>query len=77
MKNAVTYYGCIGDDEQGKVLQKDLTDNGITGNFHIEKTEPTGKCAVVVVENERSLLAHLAAACKYNLDHLHANMEAM
>uniref|UniRef100_A0A7S3FUY3 Adenosine kinase n=1 Tax=Strombidium rassoulzadegani TaxID=1082188 RepID=A0A7S3FUY3_9SPIT len=73
----VTYFGCIGDDEKGKTLQKDLADSGMTGNFHIDPETPTGTCAVVVVDKERTLCANLAAACKYSSEHLASNMDTL
>jgi len=73
----VTYYGSIGKDDKGKVLEKDLSDNGIVGNFSLDETLPTGTCAVVVVDQDRTLVANLAAACNYNIEHLRANMESL
>jgi len=73
----VTYYGSIGKDEKGEVLAKDLSDNGITGNFYMDETAPTGTCAVLVNDQERTLVANLAAACNYNIDHLRNNMDAL
>ena len=58
-------------------MKKELADNGVIGNFCVNEEEPTGKCGVVVVNNERALLAHLAAACKYDINHLRQNMEAL
>ena len=34
LEGLVTYYGSIGTDDKGAVLEKDLKDNGITGNFY-------------------------------------------
>ena len=76
-QNCVTYFGSIGTDEKGSVLEKDLTDNGINGNFHKDAETPTGTCAVVVVDKERSLVANLAAACKYDITHLRNNMDQL
>jgi adenosine kinase len=73
----VTYYGSIGKDEKGEVLERDLVDNGITGNFSKDESNPTGTCAVLVVDKERTLVANLAAACNYNIEHLRANMESL
>jgi len=73
----VTYFGAIGNDDFGKVLEDDLKNNGITGNFHKDAETPTGTCAVVVVDKERALCANLAAACKYSSDHLKANMATL
>jgi len=58
-------------------LTKDLEDNGITGNFHYDKETPTGTCAVLVYDKNRTLCANLAAACKYDLEHLKSNMDAL
>lgn len=58
-------------------MEKDLTDNGITGNFHKDAETPTGTCAVIVVDKERTLCANLAAACKYPSEHLKANMSTL
>ena len=73
----VTYYGSIGKDEKGETLKKDLSDNGINGNFSEIDTHPTGTCAVVVCDKERTLVANLAAACEYKIEHLRANMESL
>jgi len=77
LNGVVTYFGSIGNDEQGAILEEDLRTNGINGNFHKETETPTGTCAVVVVNKERTLCANLASACKYNLNHLNANMGAL
>ena len=76
-ENKVTYFGCIGKDEKGAVLEKDLQDNGITGNFDKNEDTATGTCAVIVVEKERTLCANLAAACKYSTAHLEANWDTL
>lgn len=73
----VTYFGCIGKDEKGDVLEKNLVDNGITGNFDKNEDTPTGTCAVIVVDKERTLCANLAAACKYSMAHLEANFATL
>ena len=73
--NKVIYFGSISNDEKGAFLEKVLADEGLEGNFHKEEGTPTGTCAVVVVKKERSLCANLAAACKYNIDHLHNNTQ--
>ena len=73
----VTYYGSIGKDEKGEVLKKDLRENGITGNFSVSDTSPTGTCGVLVVDKDRTLVANLAAACEYKIEHLRNNMESL
>ena len=75
--NSVVYYGSIADDEKGHTLEQVLKDEGVTGNFHKDTETPTGTCAVIVVNKERTLCANLAAACKYKIEHLHNNMDAL
>jgi adenosine kinase len=70
----VSYFGCIGKDNKGETLSKSLEDEGVQSNFHVDAETPTGTCAVVVVNKDRALCANLAAACKYNIDHLEANI---
>jgi adenosine kinase len=77
LESCVTYYGAIGEDTKGAFLEKDLAENGVNANFHKEKEVPTGTCAVIVVDKERTLCANLAAACKYSSEHLAANMDAL
>jgi adenosine kinase len=72
----VTYFGSIGKDDKGEVLKKDLSDNGINGNFSVSDSL-TGTCAVLVVDQERTLVANLSAACEYKIEHLRANMESL
>jgi len=73
----VTYFGAIGTDSKGEVLAKEIADAGITGHFHKETETPTGTCAVLVKDKDRSLCANLAAACKYSPDHLEQNKAAL
>mmetsp|Transcript_65025 Transcript_65025/g.174602 ORF Transcript_65025/g.174602 Transcript_65025/m.174602 type:complete len:344 (+) Transcript_65025:152-1183(+) len=65
---AVTYTGCIGKDKFGEKLKEAAKADGLnTPYYEIEGTE-TGKCAVLVVGAERSLIAHLSAAEKYKIE---------
>merc|ERR1711907_770111 len=72
--NKVTYFGSVGKDERGETLTKNLVDDGMNANMHIQEDTPTGTCAVIVVDKDRTLCANLAAACKYSTAHLEANM---
>lgn len=71
----VTYFGCIGDDEAGKIMEKSLADAGIISNFHVAENTATGSCAAVVAGKERSLCANLSASLKYPTAHLDANIK--
>lgn len=45
--------------------------------MHIQEDTPTGTCAVIVVNKDRTLCANLAAACKYQMSHLEANWDTL
>jgi len=66
---ATAYLGCIGNDSEGKRMQDQLQSEGVHGEFRIDPDEKTGTCAVCIVDNERSLVANLAAANKYQESH--------
>jgi len=63
------YIGCIGNDEFGKKLTEAAEHSGVTTHYLVDKSTPTGTCAVCIHEKERSLVANLSAANKYNISH--------
>lgn len=71
------YYGSIGNDERGKNLETLCTEAGVTTNFHVSEDKPTGCCAVVIYNKERTLTTDLAAACAYQESHFDANMDTV
>lgn len=71
------YFGCIGKDEYGSVLENEVKTNGVNGNFHKDDEAPTGTCAVIVKDLERSLCANLGACTKYPITHLRENMDTV
>jgi len=75
--NKVVYFGCIGNDEVGETLEKELESTGVHGAFHKDRETPTGTCAVIIVNKERTLVANLAACLKYPTEHLKTNMEVL
>jgi adenosine kinase len=44
------FFGSIGQDEIGKVLEQELESTGVHGYFHKDEATPTGSCAVLVVK---------------------------
>eukprot|EP01116_Phalansterium_solitarium_P015416 TRINITY_DN3405_c0_g1_i1.p2 TRINITY_DN3405_c0_g1~~TRINITY_DN3405_c0_g1_i1.p2 ORF type:complete len:353 (-),score=161.24 TRINITY_DN3405_c0_g1_i1:114-1172(-) len=66
---AVSYIGSVGDDQYGRQLAKAASDYGLTTHYNVQKDAPTGTCAVLVVDRERSLVANLGAAEKYSKSH--------
>jgi adenosine kinase len=67
---ATAYIGSVGKDENGSILSKAAGDEGVTTFYHVDEETPTGTCAVLINEKERCLIANLAAANKYKIDHL-------
>ena len=67
--NFGAYIGSIGNDEYGKKLHAAATRDGVTPFYYVAEGVPTGTCAVLVHDKERSLVANLAAAEKYAKAH--------
>lgn len=67
---ATSYIGSIGDDAFGQTLRTAATNDGVDVHYHVDKETATGTCAVLIKEHERSLIANLAAANKYQMSHL-------
>ncbi|GMH37549.1 hypothetical protein BSKO_05422 [Bryopsis sp. KO-2023] len=66
---AASYVGCIGDDKFGEKLKEAATSDGVNVQYMVDKTTPTGTCACCIMGGERSLVANLAAANNYKIDH--------
>eukprot|EP01097_Dermamoeba_algensis_P000425 TRINITY_DN1147_c0_g1_i1.p1 TRINITY_DN1147_c0_g1~~TRINITY_DN1147_c0_g1_i1.p1 ORF type:complete len:341 (+),score=104.08 TRINITY_DN1147_c0_g1_i1:111-1133(+) len=62
---ATTYVGCIGKDQFGEELKKAAVGDGVTVQYQIDEDTPTGTCAVLITDKERSLVANLGAAQKF------------
>lgn len=62
------YIGSVGNDDFAKQLRSAAEKDGVTPYYYVSG-EPTGTCAVLVHEKERSLVANLSAAEKYAKDH--------
>jgi len=64
------YMGCIGEDDFGKKLQEACKADGVQAMYMVDKSTPTGKCAVTILDKERSLTTDLSAANNYKASHL-------
>jgi len=64
------YIGCVGKDENGKILRETANKDGLTVHYLVDENTPTGTCAVLVTDKERSLVANLGAANCYKKAHL-------
>ena len=66
---ACAFVGCVGDDKYAKTLHKVATEVGVDVHYLVKDTHPTGTCACLITNNERSLVANLAAANEYEVSH--------
>jgi len=67
---ATSYICCVGNDAFGEQLRKCAEADGVR-TFYLQDEElATGTCACLIVDHERSLIAHLSAANKYKIAHL-------
>lgn len=68
-KGNTHYIGSIADDEDGKQLATVAAKDGVKTHYFYSTKHHTGRCAVLVKNKERSLIADLAAANDYSHDH--------
>jgi len=64
------YIGCIGKDENGKILKSTAEKDGLKIHYLINDNTPTGTCAVLITDKDRSLVANLGAANHYKKEHI-------
>jgi adenosine kinase len=69
-KGATTYLGCVGTDEYGRRLREETKKEGVLAHYQETPEHPTGTCAVLVHDRERSLVAHLGAANHFKESHI-------
>ena len=70
VSGATTYMGAVGADKYADELRRVATADGVAVRYHVDADTPTGTCAACIVGGERSLVANLAAANNYKVDHL-------
>lgn len=62
--------GCIGQDHNADIMKKKASEVGLNVIYQITDKDHTGKCAVLITGDDRSLVAHLGAANHFTDDHL-------
>lgn len=67
---ATSYFGCIGKDDFGVKMEEACKSDGVNAVYQVDESTATGTCGVCVVDGDRSLVANLAAANNYKVDHL-------
>lgn len=66
----VYYVGCLGKDRFGEILKTALEAAGVQQLFDEFEGKPTGTCAALVCNKERSLVANLGAAVELSMNHM-------
>jgi adenosine kinase len=69
---STAYFGAIGQDGFGETLEKCALDDGVKVLYQKNGEVPTGTCAVLINNKERSLIANLSAANTFSVSHLEA-----
>lgn len=64
-KNAVAYLGAIGKDTDGEIIKKRLQEEGVLCIFKEYDNIHTGRCAVLISNENRSLCTDLGASRMY------------
>lgn len=64
------FMGAIGADSYGNKLESCARSDGVDTHYFVDTEIPTGTCAVLINSGERSLVANLSAANKFNPSHL-------
>lgn len=68
--NSTVYVGCVGQDKFADRLRASNEQAGLRAEYLIDESTPTGTCAVILSEHDRSLCTRLGAANNYKLEHL-------
>jgi adenosine kinase len=68
-QKATAYIGCIGKDANGKIIKEVTEAAGVQTHYLVDETVPTGTCAVLLTNKERSLVTNLGAANCYKIAH--------
>lgn len=74
MENATAFMGCVGKDEYAQTLEDCASKDGVLVHYMKDESTPTGTCAVLVKDGERSLCANLAAANNFKKSHLETDV---
>ncbi|KAF8064558.1 ADK1 [Scenedesmus sp. PABB004] len=69
---ATSYMGCVGSDDFAKTMTATAAKDGVNVAYMVDPAAATGTCAVCVLGGERSLVANLAAANNFKVDHVKA-----
>merc|ERR1712183_97218 len=69
MGNASAYFGCVGQDKYSETLESCAREAGVNVRYQ-RSSHPTGRCAVLITGQDRSLVTKLDAANHFTVAHL-------
>lgn len=64
------YVGCVGKDKYADILTEACAQAGLRTEYRYDESTPTGRCGVIITGHHRSMVTDLAAANKYQVEHL-------
>jgi adenosine kinase len=67
---ATAMIGCVGKDENARILRAQAEGNGVHVAYVEDADTPTGTCAALVTGKDRTLVANIAAANNFKEEHL-------
>lgn len=67
---SVAFFGCVGKDKSCDTLEKVAGEAGMVVKYQKSSDHPTGKCAVLITGQDRSLVTKLDAANHFTTAHL-------
>lgn len=73
-EKSTAFMGCVGEDNFGKKLAECASADGVLVHYMKDTANPTGTCAVLVKDGERSLIAALGAANHFKPSHLETDL---
>ena len=68
--NKAVFFGSVGKDAYAEQLTKKATEAGVNVQYQLTEGVKTGTCAALINGTHRSLVAHLAAANSFKIDHI-------
>jgi adenosine kinase len=74
------FMGCIGKDEFGIMIKEKMNKIGLQLALEEISKAPTASCAVLLTNNNRTMVAHIGAVSYFSLDYLEkhlANLESI
>ena len=70
----VSFAGCVGKDKFAEQLRLELAKTNLNVFLEVDKTQPTGTCAVFIQDQDRTMLANLGAALALSYEYLNTSL---